>query len=70
MEVFSINHQGILSAVVCILVAITLLVAMLFIGSLWSAYNPDTIAAVQMFVLAFGLSAMALAILRLSYKSS
>jgi len=70
MEAFPINHQKVLSALVYVLVVLTLVTAIYLFGSLWSSYNPDVIAGAQMIVLALGLSAVALAILKLSYRDN
>lgn len=67
---FPINHQRVLSVLVYILVVLALLTATLLLGSLSGGFNADVIAGAQMIVLALGLSAVALAILKLSYRET
>ena len=55
---------------VYILVVLALLTATLLLGSLSGGFNADVIAGAQMIVLALGLSAVALAILKLSYRET
>jgi hypothetical protein len=63
-----INYPKVLSIVVCILVALSLLVV--FLTATVSSYLDAAIltSGFQVAVIAFGLAAIALAILRLSYR--
>jgi len=64
------NYPKILSVFAFILVAMTLISALLLFASSWSGFNTDLIAAAQAIVLALGLSAITLAILRTSYRDT
>ncbi|TET10158.1 MAG: hypothetical protein E3J86_06455 [Candidatus Thorarchaeota archaeon] len=63
-----INQQRVLSISVYILVVLTLLTAIYLFGSFWNGFNVGLIAGAQMIILALGLSAIALAIMQISYK--
>ena len=66
----TISNGHILSIVVCILVALSLL-AVVFTGiALQGAYATTLASGFQVAVIGFGLSAIALAILRLSYREN
>jgi hypothetical protein len=65
-----INNPNILSIVVCFLVALSLL-AVVFTGfALQGSYAAILSSGFQVAVIGFGLSAIALAILRLSYREN
>jgi hypothetical protein len=53
---------------VYILVVLTLLAAIYLFGSFWSGFDMGLIAGAQMIILALGLSAIALAIMKLSSR--
>jgi hypothetical protein len=55
---------------VYILVILALLTAAFLFGALWGGFNVGLIAAAQMIILALTLSAIGLAILRLSYREA
>jgi len=69
-EEFAINYPKILSVVVCVLVALSLL-AVFLTGTVSSYANAAILTSgFQVAAIAFGLSAIALAILRLSYRET
>ena len=63
------NYSKILSTSVSVLVLLTLVTAGYLFASFWGGFHVELIAGAQMMILAFGLSAIALALLRLSYAN-
>jgi len=63
------NYAKILSISVSILVLLTLVTAGYLFASFWGGFHVETIAGAQMMIIAFSLSAIALALLRLSYRN-
>jgi len=64
----TMNYPKILTTTICILVATTLLTALYCFATFWGGYNILVISGGQLMILAFGLSAIALAVLRTSYR--
>ena len=63
------NYTKILSIFASVLVLLTLVTAGYLFASFWGGFHIEFIAGAQMMILAFGLSAIALALLRLSFRN-